>query len=438
MKTVNSFPVNLIAIQELADVSMPALTDYLNIGKSTDLLGKRININDLAQLISSALGSGTILPERRYKQDEGLPSGATYSVNGVNGAGQINDPYLDGKIFDLHRNGMLIAKGIIWQNDVSGGGFRGLIPNDIFLPDEEFIATFQPQFSPYIPTPDAIARFTNGEVIIPANSAIGAGMFRKIIRLQSATNTLTITLPLASAYPANVALFIVSDGGLQKQTTLTCSGADTIKWNGITWPSFWIGQAAQITLLPTSGGWIIESWSESQHFNSLGVVNSGYLAGPNQWIATANPAADVPQSRLIYPRAWNFVQRLQAAQPAAVVSGATWALNRQKWGTGDGVNTFNFPDLSGQFGRYADPFGQYDNRGPSVRNLPGDRRPWQLADHTHGYRRPETQPNSDSGGNPDYVNQSTADTLGVTGIDPTHIGDSLYPDNTLFLPLINI
>ncbi len=440
MKTFNSFPINGIAIQELADITLPALTDYLNIGKSTDILGKRITINDLAQLISSALGSGTILPERRYVTGSAMPSGATYVVNGTNGAGQINDPYLDGKIFDLHRNGFLIAKGIAWQNDVAGGGFRSLVSSDIFGDAEEFIASFQPQFSPYIPSPDAIARFSNGEALYSgAINTLGAGDFRKIIQLAASGTTIKLNLPPSASYPQNVMLCIVSEGGGHKQATLSCSSGEYIIFSGGGYADFWLGQGSQIILIPNAIGWRIIQWSESDHFQKMGMVNTGYLAGPNQWLAVANPAADVPQLRSVYPRVWDFIIKLMGTQPDAVVSGAAWATKRQMWGTGDGSTTFNFPDLSGTFARFADPYGQYDfdrygnGTTTNVANLPGNFWTFAMPKHKHAYVGPGF-----GSGTANFVGGGTFNPGVVQLTDEQGTSIEGKPVSTLFLPLINI
>lgn len=439
MKT-NVDLVNLIAIQELADVSLPALTDYLNIGKSTDLLGKRISINALAALISSALGSGSLIPERRYKvageTPESVPAGASIIVNG-DGQGEIDDPFLDGKVYDVHRNGMLIAKGVLWDNTVVGGGIVLLQPGDIFSGDEEVIVTFQPQFSSYIPSPDAIARFTNGEQVITASSTITAGMFRKLIVLQGSSSVLTVGLPAASAYPQNVILAITSNGGLHKQATLACNGTDTLLFNNTIWSNFYIGQNDQILLIPTvaGNGWRVIYWTGSERFNRIGSVDFGYLKGPNQFVATT----DTPVLRADYPGVWAWVQRLAIAQPAAVVNNAVWLLNKGLWGTGDGSTTFNFPNLSGRFMRYADPDGVLDQTrfAAGTSNLPGSKEGDMIPNHGHNYTEPKLKANSDSGGAPDAVDVQVGTTTNVTGITADRVGYETRPFNTLGLPLIN-
>lgn len=438
MKVINSFPLNLLAGQELSTAILPTLDDYFVIWKNGQLLGYKIQGHTLAQLTAEEAGSGANLPERRYLIDTDMPSGSSYEVNG-DGNGQINDPYLDGKVYDVHRNGLLISKGYIWQNDVVGGGIRLLQPNDTFELGEEVVISFQPAFSPYIPTPDAIARFSNGEQVITATGVISAGMFRKLIILRSSTNTLMVTLPAASAYPANVMLAIMSDGGLHKQATLRCAGSDKVFFNGVGWADFWLRQNQQIILIPTATGWRVVNFSGSDHFNRLGTTDIGDITGPNQWNAALNPG---PQLRSVYPGTWDYIQRLKAAQPAAVVSGAAWATSPWMWGEGDGITTFNFPVKAGYFPRYLDPDGSIDEDRAALGqgNLPNSTQLQQLAEHDHAYEGPKLKANSDSGGSPDAVDVEAKRTvdlqLGV-GV-PGTTGAENRPVNIGGLPLINI
>lgn len=453
-------PVTLIATQELGNVpGTPTTADFYTHWPNGAIRGYKNSIANLAQMISSELGSGSLLPERRYLIDTNMPSGSTYEVNG-DGNGQINDPYLDGKVYDVHRNGLLISKGYIWQNDVVGGGIRLLQPNDTFELGEEVVISFQPAFSPYIPTPDAIARFSNGERIITATSAIGGADFRKLIILRGAANILTITLPAASAYPENVLFAIISDGGNHKQATLRCTGSDNIAFNSSLFPDFWLGQNEQILLIPavvsgigtTPNGWRVIQFSGAEHFGRLGVTDMGCLQGPNHWNAATNPG---PQLRAVYPRSWWFITKMQAAQPSLVVSGAAWNANQTFWGTGDGSTTFNFPYKAGYFPRYLDPDGEIDddrfNDGNG--NLPGSTEEPSIGNHTHsGFEADNSAHDSSSlPASPPtipatklLVNLDTRNRNGHTSIQGAKIGANdgfsyeTRPYNIGELPLINI
>lgn len=427
--------VNLVAIQELADVNLPALTDYLNIGKSTDKLGKRISVNALAQLISSALGSGSLIPSRRYKvageTPGSVPPGASIIVNG-DGQGEIDDPYLAGKVFDVHRNGLLVAKGVVWDNIVSGGGIVLLQDGDIFSADEEVIISFTPQFSSYIPTPDAIARFSNGERVLTSNATITAADFRKIIRVRSSTSSITVTLPAASAYPDNVLLTIVSDGGQQKQTALACDGSDIVYWDSISWPIFYIGRNDEISLIKSSGGWAIANWSGADRYNKIGSVEAVYIPGPNQFPLTT----DAPVLRSVYPGFFNWLQRLAATSPSLVVSNTTWITNKLKFGLGDGTiysgTTFNFPNWEGLFIRNVDPSGLVDT-GRGVNSIPASIQNDDNKAHMHNYTRVVGGPNGHAnflgGGNFDAsFNTYTTGSSGGTESRPKN-GSLIYVIN---------
>ncbi|MGA8765124.1 MAG: hypothetical protein WB562_19820 [Candidatus Sulfotelmatobacter sp.] len=426
--------VNLIAIQELADVNAPDINDYLNIGKANDILGKKITINQLAQIISTQLGSGSILPDRVYLIDGTMPVGSSLSPD----RRQIIDPYLNNKVYSVHRRSIeWFIKGSEWDNTVPGGGIqllRGsgttLDPYDTFNTQEVIIVSFAPSFSPYIPTPDAIARFTNGEQIFSANGTITSAMFRKLIILQSATSILSINLPLSTDYPENVALYIISNGGNHKQATINAAGSEIIKGYG---SQAFLGQKEQLCLIRSSGGWNVVYKTPE---NRIGTVDFGYLAGINQFAAITL----TPQSRAEYPRIWDFIKKLAAQQPAAVVSNSQWQNNKGLWGLGDGDlitgTTFNFPYMPGQFMRFIDPTGtiDIDRFGTGIHNLPGSLEKEQFKSHTHRYNR-----------TPGNVGRYVAHVSnGAYGFDNTYEqseaigGTETRPLNIAGIPLINI
>lgn len=393
--------VNLIGLGELNPPPRPLqLTDYTYTGLADDTTlfeGYRNTWADIAALVSSALGSGSIKTTRYYKIGVRMPAGSSLSTD----RRQIIDPYLNGLIYDVHRRGYeWMEKGYEWDNTVSGGGVQLLggsgttgDPYDTFTNGELVAISFAPTFSPYIPAPDAIGRLYNGEVTYTASTnTILSADYRKRIVLASAGTTMTCNVPPASDYPANVILTILSEGGSHKQATLHCAGSDVILYDGQQFPDFWLGQSAQINLVPTKksltsttyDAWRVIWFSEADHWQSLGVVQLAQRVGKNQWCA-ANAATPSTQLRAVYPRVWYFIQKLQSESAAQVVSGAAWNSNMTLWSTGDGSTTFNFPECPGEFIRFWDPHGliDIDRYTAGKNNIPMSQQAQQLAGHAH-------------------------------------------------------
>jgi len=385
--------VDLIAVQELAEYTNPlSLDDYISWWQNGTLLGKKVNINTFVQFISAQLQGLSIRPDRIYRIGTSLPPGATLSADRTT----IYDPYLDGEVYDVHKRGWeLLMKGIEWDNDVINpvgnvpGGFRLLNgPNgqDVFSDGDIVILTFQQQFSPYIPGIDAIARFSNGERIITSNATITAGDFRKIIRVRSTGSNISVTLPLASAYPENVLLTIVCDGGNQKQVSLICAGTNSVYFDGLNWPTFFINKNEQINLIRSGTGWAVAYWSGADRYNKIGSVNGVYAPGPNQFALIT----DTPVLRADYPGVWDWIKKLAASNPSLVVSNSAWLNNKLKFGLGDGDlntgTTFNFPNWAGLFERNVDPEGLTDV-GRGVNTIPASRQEDDNKQHTHTYLR---------------------------------------------------
>lgn len=432
--------VNLIATQELGDAPTPTLDDYVGWWPEGNLLGYKLSGHLLAELISTDLGSGTILPDRTYVIGSIMPGTSSLSPDGR----QIIDPYLNGKVYDLHREGLKKPKGIEWDNTVPGGGVQLLLggpnplPFDTFNAGETVIISFAPQFSPYIPGPDAVGRFINGEEVITADTTATVLSARKLIRFNGASATLNYTLPPASTYPAGVIMPLVQDGGVNVNTTVICDGSDTIRYNGEDWEEFWTGLGEQLLLVrnPDGTGWRVVYFSGADHFNKLLNTNMGRLVGPNQWACIS----DAPVLRANYPRAWAGIKRLAAVQAAQVVDNATWMLNKGYFGLGDGDlttgTTFNFPVEVGRFPRYVDPNGELDEDrfDAGVPNLPGNLAADALKKHKHAYTGPRN-----SGGTANFTGGGSyepGDLSHETSEEGTSNENKPYSTSTI--PLLNI
>lgn len=385
----------------------------------------RITGTDYTAIISGIIGSGIVEPDRVYVVDRGQPD------DPVAGTDTVNDTFLDGKVYSLELRGVgFLEKGVEWDNDVAGGGWR-LLNGTLFNSFEFYTVHFHPQISPVISTPGAIGKFVDGIQLISSNTTITTGMFRKLIVL---TNGYTVTL--SGSYPENVIHAFTHNGPSNKQAVLTAPGGQTFSWNGGTTSTLWLGKNERVGLIRSGSTWYVAY--DTMGYDKVGLIVPGRLPGANQLIAQGQTVL-----RSDYPRLLDYINRLNAAYPGVVVNAAQWATNKTLWGFGDGSTTIQVPDLRGYFPRWLDLGAgiDVDRNNSGIGSKPGSAQADAVRSHNHsnsGYDRLLT-----------YSGQGTA-----TGFDPAtgatepdlrsslpispYGGSETRPINSAELPLINV
>lgn len=411
--------VNIVQIHELAGASGVDLTWLFPIGHPTLDGTKKYSFQDVATIISEQIGSVTV------------PDPLFYTPS--TGATEITDSALDGADYTVFKWGVgPLKKGVDWQNDVVGGGFS-LIDMEA-ITGEVYIAFFKPQISNILSSPDAIARFTSGILELTASSTISTGNFRKLFILKGAEIT---TLPLAADYPPNVALFIASDDGPRKQSTIQTQGSDIISANSGTLTKCYLGQREYVTFITDGTKWYIQG-------NSPAIF--AYPTRANGWMFDSGslnvlPATGGLYNRADYPRLWAFIAKLAAAIPTAVANEAAWALTPTLWGSGNGTTTFRVPDVRGYFDRSMDLGANRDadRNASGIGSRPGTSQANGNLAHTHILTM---QDSTDNLGGTGYI--ATTGTAAGPGYSLNHTlnssegGSESRPLNAAFYPLINI
>lgn len=330
----------------------------------------RITGTDYTNIISGIIGSGVIEPDRVYIVDRGQPD------DPVTGGDEVPDTFLDGKVYSLELRGVgFLEKGVEWDNDVSGGGWR-LLNGTTFNSAEFYTVHFHPQISPVISTPDAIGKFVDGVQLISSNTTITTGMFRKLIVL---TNGYTVTL--SATYPENVIHAFTHNGPTNKQAVLTAPGGQTFSWNGGTTSTLWLGKNEGVELIRSGNNWyVLPGSTMSIGYCQIGHIIPGRLPGANQLIAQGQTVL-----RSDYPRLLDYITRLNAAYPGVVVNAAQWSSNKTLWGFGDGATTIQIPDLRGYFPRWLDLGAQIDidRHNSGLGSKPGSSQADSLRAHGH-------------------------------------------------------
>lgn len=417
--------VNIVQIRELATASGVDLTWLFPTAHPTTGGSKKVTYETVANIISEQIGSVTIPANKYYRVDGPL------TTDPVTGGTTVTDTSLNGLDYNLEKWGVgNLRKGIEWQNDVAGGGWRLL--DQAFTGKEMYVAIPKPLVSNILAAPDAVARFANGISIKSADTTIGAADFRKLIVVQGAKN---ITLPLCSAYPPYVALYIVTSEGAQKQCSIICQGSNLINSASGSLTTIFLGQREYLVLITDGTKWYIQSVSDAAF---------QYPTMSMAWLGTSLntiPAAGGLYNRADYPRVVNFLTALQTASPGAVLIESLWSSNRTMWGVGNGTTTFRAPDMRGYFPRWLS-LGQgtdADRVSSGLSSIPGSAQSDQFRSHTHNWT---AQDGNDSLGGTGWV--ATVNNKIGDGYTALHTlisnagGTETRPLNAAFYPLINI
>lgn len=364
--------VNIVQIIELPPATGVTLDWVIPISHPTIAESKKGDIEMLAEIISEQIGSVTV-PDPNY-----YLVGGPETTDPAAGTRIVNDASLNGLDYTIFKWGVgPIRKGIDWQNDVVGGGWR-LLGVD-FITNEMYAAIPKPEVSNILSAPGSIARFTDGVELLPSSTIIGASMYRKLLVMNGAE---IVTLPLCSDYPVNVALYIASAEGPRKESTIITQSGDIIYGQSGGLNTVYIGQREFIVLITDGTSWYIQSCSQRM-FEQPTFQNS-WSWGANTEALNSLPAIGTLYNRADYPGTWAFVNKLATAVPTAVVNEATWATNKTKWGLGVGGTTFRVPDMRGQFARSLDLGAGIDpDRSPTDEITPGSGQGDSVEPHTH-------------------------------------------------------
>ena len=415
--------VEIIPINLLPDAAPSAINLDTNIpvGVEDDNNSKKIDIGTLATVISEQIGTVTVPDPFHYRVDGPEPTDPTSAGGNRNAP----DPALDGLDYTLWKWGVgTLRKGIEWQNDIVGGGWR-LLDED-FLPGEMYVAFPKPEISNILAAPDAIARFTNGVALYPADATIGGADFRKLILINGAKN---ITLPLCSAYPVNVGLFISTSEGPQRQTTINRNGTDTIYSQAGTVTKFYLSNREFAVLITDGTKWYVQSCSDMVFKNPYPAY--GWLPGLNQLMLDGST-----YNRADLPKVFAFMEDIAATNPSAVLNGGDWLADRTKWGLGDVSLTFTVPDTRGTLNRALNgsrsPSLDADRTSGGTASLQGSLQLDDFESHSHNFNPEDVPGRSDNANDRDVmIPGSRTEATSFTG------GSETRPINVGFFDLLN-
>jgi hypothetical protein len=217
---------------------------------------------------------------------------------------------------------------------------------DVFQPDEEFVVVFTPQIIVSAPAGTASDPFSSGRVIT-SDETLTSVDFGKALKISSATNKISITLPLLSAWPDFRFMYLFSVGGSHINASFLTQGSDKFLYPD---------DKSVIVLGQCENLIIYKAFGKIQIFNDLtGVKMVGELLyNYSQTEINTILCAGQLLNRLEYPRLWNWVQTLASGVVSdsvwtgtfVVTDGITTYTQKGNFSTGDGSTTFRLPLLT--------------------------------------------------------------------------------------------
>lgn len=380
MPKFNVSPVDLFALQELAEAVSALGDDWLYFGANTpgNILGNKIKISTIGSVIATQIGTAINRPDRVYQIGGDMPVGASVVNDGFGFPTIIEDPYLDGLDFSIHlRSIEYLIKGQEWQNDIVGGGFR-YTDGRIFEDGQVITASFKPEISSVISTPDAVARFLDqsGIYTVTATQTLTAAARRKLVFIQGATAVISVTLD--DEYPEGVLCAIRTANGAQKQCTILAPAGQQIYLDGLG-DRFYAGQSEYYQLVRYGNIWYMLN-SYDAWYRSMEEWRGG-IAGANKiyWNGQTLQANE-------YPRLDARLQLINAVLPGSIITPGAWPANKTQWARDGSI--IIVPKLGGLFARNLDTTlgaAGYDlsRIGVGTNNVLNSIQQYQNAAHNH-------------------------------------------------------
>jgi len=395
-----------------------------------------LTYEQMANVIGGVIGSGIVEPDRYYVGGQPGPIDPATGdpVNVPVGGNTVNDSYLNGKPFSLELRGVgFLRKGVEWDNDVPGGGWR-LLGSATIYQDAVYTVHFQPSISNIISTPDAIGKFIAGIQLISSNTLMTADMYRKLLVFTGGYE-----LTLAADYPENIVCPATVNSPNNRQSTIIAPAGQTIAWNGGNVQRVWLGKNEDVNLVRSGTTWyVLPGSTMSIGYKFCTQITPGRVVGPNQIVAIGQTIL-----RSEHPRVLDTLLRMNAAYPGSVASSTDWPNDRSRWGFGNGTTTIQVPDLRGRFPRWLDLGAgiDQDRVQDGLQNMPGSGQAMDVQAHNHN-----------NGGNDRllaYTGQGTAISFDndPTGSQPDlrfslpilpYGGKETRPINECELPLVNL
>lgn len=233
---------------------------------------------------------------------------------------------------------------ITWRLNGSGEiiGFTLAAIGDEFSAGERVAVSFVPKIVTYTPSVES-AKFVTDTRVVTATGNITSADAGKMLLVQGATSSLTLTLPAVGSTDTYLMYMIVSEGGSHVSVDIVVSGGgSTINY---------FGNRSSLNLIQGERAWLLYTGSGYMVINEIqGVLRVGDVLHQYDKDATTQGAIFADGAlldRVQYKRLWDYVDtKLDAA--TQVLTDSAWLSSNANHGfysIGDGVTTFRVPRL---------------------------------------------------------------------------------------------
>ncbi|WP_126244129.1 hypothetical protein [Chitinophaga rhizosphaerae] len=285
------------------------------------------------------------------------------------GAVEYSNPDLVGKRFRVFRRGVgYLSEGVEFSI-LATGGFRLLLPGDVFSESEVFHVQ---EYETIVQAGDGA--LYRGIIPLSADTELQATDANFLFDLRGGNNRLRILLPAHAVVPVGSHWTFLTNHYCKFQPVIEASGP-TISFRSQLRQRLFMGQNEYVSLVAGEDGWHV--WPSSTGYEVVGRPCFDYIIRPNTAIAEGQIGL-----REDYPRIAEFLQENATVAVSETVWQSTPVLQRQLFSLGDGITTFRFPDLRGLHFRTLDRGRGLDTDTPAG-SLPGRYQADEIKKHTH-------------------------------------------------------
>jgi hypothetical protein len=291
-----------------------------------------------------------------------LPSNYTisgtlaYTIGGSGGIGFSGNSYinpaLNGWVYSLEQRGVGTLQPSVDYNLISGGGWT-LINGYVIQVNDSFVHHFQPQLNQNVPpansngNPQGSLFGVSSNPVITNNKVFASTDMGQIWIFSSTNGNITGTLPDPTTVPDGKITEFNHEGG--NATMISIIPTTSIKYCGqniapsAPYQAFYLAQGESVSFYKIGSIWYV--FKDNSNFKTVGqLFETEQLDEFNSL-----PLDGSLLSRTLYPRLWEYVQRLPNT---VLISDSLWVYfdennlfypNVGCFSTGDGSTTFRLP-----------------------------------------------------------------------------------------------